>query len=129
MLSDSLGIPAKLDTHGDDVGKLYDEGKIEAIEEYCSQDVASTLMLWANCRAMEIGDAAYHASLIYQFSRWAGMQGADHLAPFAEVEDLQDLLRQSLVGQIDAALENAQFDADLRAKKALDASFTQTMTY
>lgn len=63
MLCDGLGIPAKLDTHGDDVGKLYDEGNIEAIEAYCCQDVASALLLWANCRAMEIGDAAYHASL------------------------------------------------------------------
>lgn len=57
------------------------------------------------------------------------MQGTDHLAPFAEVEELPDLQRQSLIGQIDAAVENAQLDADLRAKKVLDASFTEAITY
>lgn len=129
MLCESLGIAAKVTAHGDEVAKLYDEGQIEKIVQYCSGDVCSNLLLAAHCRAMETCDPAYHASLTYQFVRWIREQGCDYLAPFAEIEDLDDLVRQSLIGQIDAALYNARLGADLQAKRALDASFTETVTY
>ena len=49
--------------------------------------------------------------------------------PFAAIDGLGGLLRQSLIGQIDAACRHAQLDADLQAKRALDASFTETTHY
>ena len=129
MLCEAVGVKAKITAHGDEVGQLYDEGKIDEIVEYCSGDVVSTLQLYANYRAMETGDPAYHASLTYQLVRWIQEQQCDHLAPFAEINELADLVRQSLIGQIDAAFDNARVDANLHAKRALDASFTETVTY
>jgi hypothetical protein len=129
MLCESLGIAAKVSAHGSEVGELYDEGKIDEIVEYCEGDVLSTALAFANCRAMEKGDATYHASLTGQLVRWIHAQGHDHLMPFAEIEGLGGLLCQSLVSQIDAASRHAQLNADLQAKRALDASFTEIVHY
>jgi hypothetical protein len=127
-LCEALDIPAKRTTHGNDVGRLFDEGKIDEIVAYCETDVAATMLLFAHCRATEIGDPGYHASLTYQFVRWAQLQGSDHLNPFTKVHDLDELLRQSLIGQIDAAVVNAGRNADLRAKQALDKLFNEAET-
>ena len=129
MLCDAVGIASKVVAHGDEVGALYDEGKIDEICQYCEGDVASTLLLYAHCRAMEKGDSTYHAALTSQFVRWIHAQGHEHLIAFAEIEGLDGLLRQSLVAQIDAACRHAQFDADLQAKRALDATFTEITHY
>lgn len=128
-LSEALGVPAKVSCHGSEVGQLYDEGRIDEIVEYCEGDVSNNLHLHANFRAMEKGDAGYHAALVWQFSRWVHDQELEHLKPFADVEMLENLLRQSLIGQIDAALHNAQLDAELTAKRELDASFCEATTY
>jgi DNA polymerase elongation subunit (family B) len=122
-LCSALGIPAKIDTHGDDVAQLFAQGKIDRISAYCETDVAATLMLFAQQRAMEIGDPAYHAALTYQFVRWIEQEMLDHLTPFADVHDLRELQRQSLLRQLEAADIKAAADADLRAKQALDAAF------
>lgn len=129
MLCDAVGIASKVVAHGDEVGALYDEGKIDEICQYCEGDVASTLLLYAHCRAMEKGDPTYHAALTSQFVRWIHAQGHDHLTAFAEIEGLDGLLRQSLISQIEAACRQAQLDEDLQAKRALDASFTETTHY
>jgi hypothetical protein len=129
MLCDALGIASKVVAHGDEVGELYNEGKIDEICQYCEGDVASTLLLYAHCRAMEKGDPTYHAALTSQFVRWILAQGHKHLEAFAEIEGLADLLRYSLLTQINAACRHAQLDADLQAKRALDASFTEVTHY
>lgn len=128
-LCEAVGVAAKVTAHGDEVGALYDEGRIDEIVEYCEGDVASTLLLFAHCRAMEKGDAGYHASLVWQLIRWINDRELEHLKPFTEVERLDDLLRQSLIGQLDAALDNARIDADLRARRELDASFSEAISY
>ncbi len=66
---------------------------------------------------------------MWQFVRWINDQELEHLKPFTEVERLDDLLRQSLIGQLDAALDNARIDADLRARRELDASFSEAISY
>jgi hypothetical protein len=129
MLCERLGIAAKIAAHGDEVGQLYDQGEIEKISEYCQGDVASTLLLHAHFRAMEKGDPGYHASLTYQFTRWVLDQQLEHLKPFADIRLLDDLLRQSLIVQIDAAFANARVDADLTERRALDASFAEAVSY
>lgn len=128
-LCEALGVAAKVSAHGDEVGQMYDEGRIDEIVQYCEGDISNNLHLHANYRAMEKGDPSYHASLVWQFARWVHDQELEHLKPFADVEMLEDLLRQSLIGQIDAALQNAQLDADLAAKRALDASFCEVTSY
>jgi Predicted 3'-5' exonuclease related to the exonuclease domain of PolB len=129
MLCESLGIAAKVSAHGSEVRELHDQGKIDEIVEYCEGDVLSTALAFANCRAMEKGDPSYHASLTSQLVRWIHAQGHDHLIPFAEIADLGGLLRLSLVGQIDAARRHAELNIDLQAKRALDASFSETIHY
>lgn len=129
QLCSALGIPAKFDMHGDEVGELYDRGEIDRIEAYCSTDVAATLLLYAHLRATEIGDPLYHASLTYQFSRWVQQDGRDCLRPFTQVRDLDQLLGLSLRGQIAAAEQVAGINAEWRDKRALDASFGEVVRY
>jgi hypothetical protein len=128
-LCGALGIPVKLSAHGSEVGSLYDRGEIEAVEAYCASDVAATLVAASYQRAMETGDPGYHASLTWQFARWAEAQCLDHLAPYAEVYDPQSLQQLALLGQLNASLENARLDADLRVKRAIDASFGEPTHY
>lgn len=129
MLCDALGIANKVTAHGDEVGQLYDEGKVDIIVEYCEGDVVSTALLFAYYRAIETGNSSYHASLTSQLVRWIYAQGYEHLTPFCEIEDLSALLRLSLIGQIDAAAREAELHAALQAKRDLDASFTETIHY
>ncbi len=128
-LCGALGIAAKQSVHGSDVGALYDRGEIEAIEKYCASDVCATLLAFAYQRAIETGDPGYHASLTAQFTRWAEQQFLDHLAPFAQVQDRQALQQLSLLGQLDASLENARLNAELHEKQAVDASFSEITHY
>lgn len=128
-LCKQLGIAAKVDVHGSEVAKLYDQGKIDEIADYCDGDVASTLLLAAHQRAFEKGDEGYFASMVFQFTRWVHQEAIGHLMPFTEIDDLDGLLRVSLIGQIKAAQANARLDADLREKRRLDDSFTETTHY
>lgn len=128
-LCKELGIAAKVDVHGSEVGKLYDEGRIDEIANYCDGDVASTLFLAAHQRTFEQGDESYFASLVFQFTRWLHLEAIEHLMPFTEIRDIRSLLALSLLGQLEAAKANAQIDAGLREKRRLDDSFTDTIHY
>lgn len=125
----ALDIPAKLAAHGSEVAELYNAGKVDIIAAYCEQDVVSTLLTYAHWRAIETGNAGYHAALTFQFTRWVQQQDGDHLQPYACIEKPEDLLRLSLLGQLEAASRNAQVNADVRAKQALDASFGPATHY
>ena len=46
VVSSMAGLPGKFDVHGDEVYKLYFDGEIKAIEEYCESDVLNTYWLW-----------------------------------------------------------------------------------
>ena len=124
----ALDIPAKIAAHGNEVGELHAAGEIEKIAQYCEQDTCSTLLAAAYFRAMETADPTYHAALTYQFARWAQRQG-EHLHPYASIQAAEDLLQLSLLGQIDAAFEVAQMNADCRALQALDTGFVETNPY
>jgi predicted PolB exonuclease-like 3'-5' exonuclease len=41
-----LNIPCKLDAKGDGVSKMFDEGKIQEIKDYCETDVLATYLLY-----------------------------------------------------------------------------------
>ena len=45
-LSQMAGLPGKFDVHGDEVYKLYFDGEIKKIEEYCESDTLNTYWLW-----------------------------------------------------------------------------------
>lgn len=122
-LCSALNIPAKLAAHGSEVAELYEAGEIDTIAAYCEQDVVSTLLTFAHWRAIETGNSRYHAALTFQFTRWVQQQTGEHLQPYALIDRPGDLARLSLLGQIEAASRNAELNADVRAKQALDASF------
>ncbi len=46
LLCNMANIPGKFDVSGDQVHKLYYEGKLEAIKEYCESDVLNTYWLY-----------------------------------------------------------------------------------
>lgn len=129
LLCRELDIPAKADTHGNQVGALYDQGKIHDIVAYCETDVAATLQLFAHRYGFERGDEYYFASLTYQFARWIRQTGIDHLQPFAEIDELDVLLGCSLSGQINVARANAKVDADRQEQRRIDASFCDPVHY
>lgn len=129
MLCEALSIPAKYSAHGEDVGALYDAGEITKIIEYCSGDVASTLLLHAHHRALETGNEQYHASLTAQFARWVQVEKLTYLAPFADVAGLADLLQRSLLGQILSSRDVARINFELQSKQVLDASFGPAIRY
>lgn len=128
-LCSALNIPVKREAHGSAVGELYDRGDVEAIERYCETDVAATLLLFAHHRAMETGDAGYHASLSWQFAKWASKQRKPHLEPYAELRDAPEMQCRSLLQQLDAVFENARQNADLREQRLIDASFGEAVSY
>lgn len=129
MLCDAVGVKSKVTAHGDEVGKLYYRKGIKTIVQYCEGDVISTTLLLAHYRAMEKGDISYHASLTSQIVRWINAEGHEHLLPFAEIEDLPGLLCFSLVDQLDAAIRQSELDAASRAKRKLDAEFSEITHY
>jgi len=46
VVASMAGLPGKFDVHGDEVYKLYFDGELKAIEEYCESDVLNTYWLW-----------------------------------------------------------------------------------
>ena len=46
VLAQMAGLPGKYDVHGDEVYKLYFDGELTKIEEYCESDVLNTYWLW-----------------------------------------------------------------------------------
>jgi len=46
VISQMAGLPGKFDVHGDEVYKLYFDGELKKIEEYCESDVLNTYWLW-----------------------------------------------------------------------------------
>ena len=46
VLAQMAGLPGKFDVHGDEVYKLYFDGELQKIEEYCESDVLNTYWLW-----------------------------------------------------------------------------------
>ena len=46
VIAQMAGLPGKFDVHGDEVYKLYFDGELKAIEEYCESDVLNTYWLW-----------------------------------------------------------------------------------
>lgn len=127
-LSRALGIPAKMSAHGNEVGELHAAGEVDKIARYCEEDTASTLLLGAYYLAMEAGDPAYHASLTYQFARWCLTQG-EHLRPYSRIEAPEHLLQLSLIGQLEAGIENARLDADFREHLAFQKGFVGSDPY
>jgi predicted PolB exonuclease-like 3'-5' exonuclease len=46
VIAQMAGLPGKFDVHGDEVYKLYFDGEVKKIEEYCESDVLNTYWPW-----------------------------------------------------------------------------------
>ncbi len=104
MLCSSLGIPAKLDVHGSDVGEMIALGRLAEVIAYCEQDVASTLLLFALVQGLRTTNPGYAGGLVSQFGRWVRDNRLDHLRPFERIDGHAELERLSLVHMVDAGI-------------------------
>ena len=95
-----LGIPAKLDCHGDQVAELLAQRQHKKIAEYCETDCCATLFLFAMVEELRSNDAGYSASLISQCSRWIADGGLAHLKAFERIPGSGEFDRQSLLATL-----------------------------
>ena len=82
MLCESAGIPVKGNGHGCDVADMLRVEGIEAIKNYCEEDVASTIVLFALVQGLRSNDPAYASSLICDLANWIFDSGLEHLSSF-----------------------------------------------
>jgi hypothetical protein len=61
-----FGSPGKLETAGDNVRAMFENGEIEAIRNYCETDVCSTLLLFLRYQLFSgaLSEAAYARSIL-----------------------------------------------------------------
>lgn len=52
LLAKMLGKPGKMTTRGDQVESLYGEGKMQAVSDYCTQDVLDTYFIFLRTRVL-----------------------------------------------------------------------------
>lgn len=114
MLCRSLGIPAKLDAHGSEVGEMMADGGLADVIAYCEQDVASTLLLFAMVQGLRCTSPGYGGSLISQFGRWVRDQKLEHLRPFARIDGHAALERLSLVHMVEEGLASLDHRTHLK---------------
>ena len=110
-LCGALGIPAKLDCHGDQIAELLAHRQHKEIAQYCETDYCATLFLFAMVEGLRSNDAGYSASLISQCSRWIADGGLTHLKAFERISGSGEFDRQNLlamVGEGIASLEHRQ---------------------
>ncbi|MBF0107624.1 MAG: hypothetical protein HQL76_00405 [Magnetococcales bacterium] len=93
------GIPGKMDTHGDDVPRLWLEGRLEAIIAYNEFDALTTYLIWLRMgHLIGLFDAAQYAreqDMVRELIRTEGV-GRPHLLDYlSEWERLSALGRRT----------------------------------
>ena len=114
---DRFGIPIKTSTSGGDVGTLWHNGDVGAIQRYCEEDVAATYCAWLHHHAWRHGDETLLTRPLAAFARYleADPQLA-HLLPFARQPAAIWARPRALACSVAAALA----DADRRVRRAAD---------
>ena len=97
MLCEAADIPVKNNGHGADVSVMLQEQGIESVIQYCEEDVASTLVLFALVQSLISNDPNYAASLIGDFANWVGDAGLEHLEAFQQLSGNAVLERTRLL--------------------------------
>lgn len=106
MLCEAAGIPVKMNGHGGDVAEMLQEQGIESVAQYCEEDVASTLILFAVVQALLRNDTAYAASLIGDFANWVGDAGLEHLEEFQKLSGNAVLERARLLHRVEEGIRS-----------------------
>lgn len=105
-LCTTLGIPAKIDTHGSDVAELMAKRQFQSIQDYCEQDVASTLCLFAMVEGMRSTEPHYAGAIVSQFGRWVADRQLAHLKPFERIDGHAAFDRLSLQGIVNEGISS-----------------------
>ena len=83
-ICDKLEIPVKTSIHGSDVGALWAAGQVDAIKDYCEEDVAATYCAWLAWHAWRRSDEALLSRPMAAFAQWIERSpDCLHLLPFA----------------------------------------------
>jgi hypothetical protein len=106
MLCEQLGIPAKLDANGSEVGEMMARGELEKVAAYCLEDVLGTAMAYACVQGLRAASPTYAGSLISQLGRWVREKKIGHLQPFERLRGAGEFDRQSMVGMVEAAIDS-----------------------
>ena len=104
MLCEAAAIPVKTQGHGSDVAEMLRDQGLRAVSRYCEEDVASTLILFAQLQAMRSNDTAYAASLICDFANWVGDAGLEHLEQFQVLSGNAVLERARLLHRVEESV-------------------------
>lgn len=119
VLCKVLAIPAKLDTHGSEVGAMMEQGRAEEVLQYCEQDVLSTLFLYAMIQGLRTADGCYAGSLITQAGLWAKRNGLAHLSAFERIDGHEALNRLSLLNIANEGLNSLEHRVQLASMTKL----------
>lgn len=112
-LCEQLGIPVKLDADGSAVGCMMARGEIEAVGNYCLQDVIGTAMAYACVQGLRAASPTYAGSLVSQLGRWVREENIAHLQPFERLPGAGEFDRQSMIGMIQAAIDAMDHRLDM----------------
>jgi len=86
----SLGFPGKLDTSGDDVRTMFENGEITAIRNYCETDVCTTLLIFLRWQLFKgnLSEGAYARTVLgLQNHITSEAENKAHLAEFLAAWD------------------------------------------
>lgn len=99
-----LGVPVKVDVHGDQVGDLHARGEIDRIRQYCESDVAATAVAAWYWFAWRDSNDALLAEPLAAFAKWIeASPDRAHLLPVAGCEPARWARRRALQLSIDHA--------------------------
>ncbi len=91
LVAQILGKPGKLDTRGDQVQQLFDDGQTQAISDYCRCDVLDTYFVFLRTQVL-IGKATIEqeGELIEQTKSWIEQRANDCESYRAYLDHFQD---------------------------------------
>ncbi|MDQ3082431.1 MAG: hypothetical protein M3R07_09495, partial [Gemmatimonadota bacterium] len=114
MICQAAGVPVKCNGHGGDVAEMLKSLGLQKVKDYCEEDVASTLILFAMVQALRTNDTAYCASLICDFANWVRDAGLGHLAEFQKLSGNAVLERVRLLHRVEEGLRALDDRATVR---------------
>lgn len=87
-IASAFAVPGKLETAGDNVRQMFEEGEIEAIRNYCETDVCTTLLIFLRWMLFSGGlTESAHARAVLGVRNYleSEAQSRPHLAQFLDV--------------------------------------------
>ncbi|MET3710774.1 hypothetical protein ABIC65_001476 [Sphingomonas trueperi] len=119
----ALGIPAKLDTDGSQVGTLWRAGQRRKVLEYVMQDCVCTLLAWYHYIAFEKSDDRLWYLPMADLAAWIEADpDLAHLLPFVDCRPVKLARQWAPALRASAALEDAELRLNQQRDEAAFAS-------